>query len=406
MSEEDTWSYNNLVRAIEQLHRSRELLDFHASDRLESMMEDIESTEKTEIRSSEVIEITSLINSSLESLSGFNENLLKISSIGELQRIAEELPNPNIDEDEISNGIESPPSIQFTAEEIPYYMFVIEQSIRDLSMMLTKETRNSVDDEIYKYVYGPKFQEFRSHIEEELVQTKEQFESEIDQKFGKIDQKISSLEKLEEELEQQSNSFENRLQRTEEYEEKIQSLLEDAEKLREDTSQLVKERVGEALGDVFTQRRKELERSMRVWLVGSILSILLLLFASRQVYLDISSGAQGIIALSKLAILIPISVAVWFTVSNYSRQRKLMQEYEFKSNIALSLRGFREVLRDDVPEGDEEIVAEFMISSLDKVYSDPMQNLSENIEKNSDGTPATPTQHSADLMKILQNLNK
>ena len=60
-----------------------------------------------------------------------------------------------------------------------------------------------------------------------------------------------------------------------------------------------------------------------------------------------------------------------------------MEEYEFKANIALSLLGFREVLREEIPEEEQEKVGEFVIQTLDKIYQNPMAKNSDQSAENS-----------------------
>lgn len=51
-----------------------------------------------------------------------------------------------------------------------------------------------------------------------------------------------------------------------------------------------------------------------------------------------------------------------------------MEEYEFRARMALSLEGFREILRDERVSDDSEIVAEFVRDTMERIYLNPQEN--------------------------------
>lgn len=65
-----------------------------------------------------------------------------------------------------------------------------------------------------------------------------------------------------------------------------------------------------------------------------------------------------------------------------------MEEYEFKSNIALSLMGFREVLREELPEDERDKIGQFVIDTMEKIYSDPIETIN-SAEQNEDNGELT-----------------
>ena len=183
---------------------------------------------------------------------------------------------------------------------------------------------------------------------EETVNNIKNKNSKIDEKLNKIEDKREELEKREENIEQLEDSAEGLLERT----------------------------TSSALGEQFADRKSELEESLKYWKYGSVLSILALIAVSGGIYYDIStSQASFNMNLSKIVLVIPISVAVWFTVSNYRRQKRLAEEYEFKARMALSLSGFRQVLKEDEVNEDSEVVANFVKETMEKIYSNPQKNV-------------------------------
>ena len=206
-----------------------------------------------------------------------------------------------------------------------------------------------------------------------------------------LDEVQNEYEKIEEKRER----FENSLDQIDETQNDIENLEETAKGLIERTTSA-------ALGEQFAERKSELESNLIYWKYGSVSSIGLLLISSAIIYIDIiSSGSTLITNLSKIALILPISVAVWFTVSNYSRQKRLMEEYEFKARVALSLSGFREVLNKETPEEDDEIVAEFVVKTMDKIYSNPQQNI--NDESNEDSPLTIGQKPLVEVIKKIGN---
>lgn len=257
----------------------------------------------------------------------------------------------------------------------------------------------------------PTVQQYEQEGDGKLDSRLQEIQDKLNEHDRLINQERDNKQKFENELENSIDDFnrqreklEQKIDQAEKLETELKITKEEINQLRQDTSNLVKERTGEALGDVFAQRKLELETSMKRWMLASGLAILLLTGTAVAIYLDITSGTQqSTVLLSKVVLIIPISVGVWFAVSNYSRQRKLMQQYEFKSNIAVSLRGFREVLQDSSSDAGEELVAEFVLESMDKIYSDPQSNINSTEEQSQQsGPPVTPSQQSRSLIEELR----
>jgi len=216
-----------------------------------------------------------------------------------------------------------------------------------------------------------------------------------------IRSQLRRVEELESRLEAELTEIEEEQQEISEARQQTEQLNEDVEELRDLTSDLVKGVASESLGKQFQKRKQELEGNLKYWKAASILSILLLMGASGVIYQDITStSGDGLVFLSKVALIIPISVAVWFSVSNYTQQKRLMNEYEFKKNVALSLMGFREMLSEEVSDENQEMVAEFIMETLNKVYSNPQKNIA---NTGSDQNQASTAPGSTGVVSSLLN---
>lgn len=81
-----------------------------------------------------------------------------------------------------------------------------------------------------------------------------------------------------------------------------------------------------------------------------------------------------------------------------------MHEYEFKSNMALSLMGFREVLQEDIPDDEQSKVGEFVIETMDKIYSNPQQNIDQNGQEGQDANQNPVPGGQAALAQAIKKL--
>ena len=206
-----------------------------------------------------------------------------------------------------------------------------------------------------------------------------------------IEPSEAKAERLIDELSEEKEELSKKLSEIEESQERL-------EELEENASALLDKSTGTALGKQFADRKSELESNLRVWAGASVVSILTLVGSAAYVFAQIESVGGGVsINLAKVALLLPVSVAVWFSVSNYSRQKKLMEEYEFKSRMALSIGGFREVLNKE--SADSRVVSLFIISTMEKIFSNPQKNIAEN-EENEE---ASPTSNQTALLEMIRD---
>lgn len=241
--------------------------------------------------------------------------------------------------------------------------------------------------------------------------------SAISGRIEKIDERVNRMNILETDIEQQLSKVEqkelalsetlNEIEQKKEEISKTHGELEDvkdkADNLADLTSDMAQGQASKSLGKHFSDRQKSLKRSAKFWMTVSFISILGLIITSFAIYRDISvQDAASVVVLSKIALLLPVSVAVWFSVSNYNHGKDLMREYEFKANMALTLMGFREILINDMPDENQDVVGEVVVDTMDKIYSNPMENV--NPDKNNQENPLTGIQRP--LTDLLNQLTK
>lgn len=160
-------------------------------------------------------------------------------------------------------------------------------------------------------------------------------------------------------------------------EEATNDLIKQNEELEVKVINLISSAVGGALGKTFGERKSELNKSETFWKRATFTAIIFLFGAASLVYYELSIGlGETTVVMSKIVLLIPASAAVWFTASNYNRERKLLEEYAFKSSISLSLDSYRKVLNEELSNVEKDKISEFLINSMEKIYSSPLENIS------------------------------
>jgi hypothetical protein len=261
--------------------------------------------------------------------------------------------------------------------------------IRYNSILLEIERASEIYEKTKKQI-----QEFNNNVADskKLVEQHNALNNEMQQKNREITNISSQVNTLFNQVNSQSkviNDFattvKEQSKRLEESETKTNAIIENNEELEQKVTDLLSSAVGGALGKTFGERKAELKKEVQSWKWWTLLSITFLFIAAGAVYFEILSGINETTTLiSKIALLIPASAAVWFAASNYNRERKLLEEYAFKSSISLSLDSYRKVLNEELDDKERDKIAGFLIASMDKIYSSPLENISKHSPKDGD----------------------
>lgn len=121
------------------------------------------------------------------------------------------------------------------------------------------------------------------------------------------------------------------------------------------------------------------------WLFGSTLALIIVVIII--VFWQIKQGDTifQISFLVKLALTSPIIFFEFFVNNEYSRSKKLIEEYEFKASIARSLEAYKEIIENlfsDKLDDEYKKKLNFILESIGQLYSSPMRNIKDNETKN------------------------
>ncbi|MFD1000285.1 hypothetical protein ACFQ21_13260 [Ohtaekwangia kribbensis] len=149
-------------------------------------------------------------------------------------------------------------------------------------------------------------------------------------------------------------------------------LVKNLKGLQDQIKDQLQKATGFSLFHSFQTRQDNLKTSKNFWLMALALVI------------GLSLGLTGLIAFTtlnidlafylKLSISIPLIYAIAFCSAQYTRERKLEEEYAFKSNISISLIPYKELVEKLVINGtpqEREQFTTFLIDSISKVFTSP-----------------------------------
>lgn len=159
---------------------------------------------------------------------------------------------------------------------------------------------------------------------------------------------------------------------------KTDTLISTLEELENEIKDQLQKATGHSLFHSFQTRQGLIKKSKIFW--ACILAGLLVLTAFLTLYLVNSitnadqPAALNIAFFLKLSLSIPLIFAISFCTLQYSRERRLEEEYAFKSNISISLVPYQELVEKLVAEDDVEQrkeYATFMMNTINKVFTSP-----------------------------------
>ncbi|MDP2209961.1 MAG: hypothetical protein Q8K98_14490 [Bacteroidota bacterium] len=161
----------------------------------------------------------------------------------------------------------------------------------------------------------------------------------------------------------------------------------------------IQKATGFSLFHSFQTRQHELAGSKKFW----IWALVGLVAASWGVsILVITTTANFDVAFfGKLSMTLPLIYAIFFCTIQYGRERKLEEEYAFKSNISISLVPYKELVEELVnvqQPGEREKFTVFVIDAITKVFTSPTDKVFDTEHKQS--------QSSGDAMKQLEKFMK
>ncbi|MDI6804762.1 MAG: hypothetical protein QME58_13135 [Bacteroidota bacterium] len=161
----------------------------------------------------------------------------------------------------------------------------------------------------------------------------------------------------------------------------------------------IQKATGFSLFHSFQTRQHELAGSKKFW----VWALVGLVAASWGVSILVITTTTNfdVAFFGKLSMTLPLIYAIVFCTVQYGRERKLEEEYAFKSNISISLVPYKELVEELVnaqQPGEREKFTAFVIDAITKVFTSPTDKVFDSEHKQS--------QSSGDAMKQLEKFMK
>ncbi len=195
----------------------------------------------------------------------------------------------------------------------------------------------------------------------------------------------TKIEALEEQLNQRSTETieANHL--------KTEKLLEELAHLKEQIREQIQQATGFQLFGAFQSRQNEIAKSKNIWVYAIATLVLIsagvtIWIAHEAQYYNVNNFAFWV----KLSLTVPLGYALAFCTVQYSRERRLEEEYAFKSSISVSLNPYRDMILAILEKGGADLTkyADFVIDAVRNVFTPPTDKVFEG-EKKSQFTEKT-----------------
>ncbi len=141
----------------------------------------------------------------------------------------------------------------------------------------------------------------------------------------------------------------------------------------------IKDKLAKATGitlfHTFETRQKQI-RGHWIWLGISLVTFLSGLWFAYSLLVNVN--LLDVAFFIKLGFTVPVILIVSFALSQYSRERRLQEEYAFKSAISLSLEAYRNLVEQVVekltPE-EKKHFADFLVESIRIIFDPPTERV-------------------------------
>jgi chromosome segregation ATPase len=165
---------------------------------------------------------------------------------------------------------------------------------------------------------------------------------------------------------------------------KTDELIAHLEGLRAQIHEQIQQATGFQLFGAFQARQNEIAKSKKFW----VWAIAVLVALSAGVTIWIAHEAQSYSVNNfafwvKLSLTIPLGFALTFCTVQYSRERRLEEEYAFKSSISVSLNPYRDMILTILEKGGTDLgkYTDFVIDSVRNVFTPPTDKVFESAKR-------------------------
>lgn len=188
---------------------------------------------------------------------------------------------------------------------------------------------------------------------------------------------IASIEQTKEDILKKKIQIENTQSEIEEINKEMTTYNDAATSMVKSIGNILDLVTDRGLANSFDERRKRVEKSMNRWkylLIGSVLLavfLLVFLFGFNEKLFDWNNIQDSYMKfVFKVTLSSPLIFAIWFSSIQYSRERHILEQYEYKTATALVFEQYARILDDKFEEGFEKEKFDFITNLINKVYKE------------------------------------
>ncbi|NOR55536.1 MAG: hypothetical protein GQ531_04955 [Sulfurovum sp.] len=190
----------------------------------------------------------------------------------------------------------------------------------------------------------------------------EEVEGDINTFHSKIDEYETKMSKFIKDTEETITLFETN----------TDEIIKTNESQQEEIDNQLNKAVGASLFSTFATRKDELNENLNKWLGALAVILAVIIGLSVWIAVDIISIDTNWYKVGiKIAVSFPLIYMLVFISSRYTKERRLVEEYAFKSTISLALTPYADLIKKVEEEGTDSKYRDFLISSIENIFSAP-----------------------------------
>jgi hypothetical protein len=167
-----------------------------------------------------------------------------------------------------------------------------------------------------------------------------------------------------------------------------QAILKELDDLKGQVKAQIQQATGFTLFGAFQSRQNQVAQAKRVWayVIGGLvlISVAITSWIAYEAQLYTTHSLAFYV---KLSLTVPLAFAITFCAVQYSRERRLEEEYAFKASISVSLNPYKDLVQAIIKEDEHAELGkytEFVIDSVKNVFTSPTDKVFD-AEKKSSG---------------------
>jgi uncharacterized protein YoxC len=191
---------------------------------------------------------------------------------------------------------------------------------------------------------------------------------------------------------------------------KIEKNLEDSNGIKQQVQEVANLVIDTGFGNSFQNRAAALLSNYKLWRIIFLGSVVLLALFLWLLFGRFDSIPDAKVILFRITLTSPLLFLIYFSASQYGKERDLNEKYEFKAVTAAAVRNHTKFLKDEfiTDDGESNAAEDFAISVFKTIYKEPYDQ--ENLKKIQDQIRAlekdNKVQSKIELAELIETIKR